>query len=91
MKSLTIRTREECWVVPEHFEIVKLMILKRQFEAHDLRFLSHQERQCFAKRLALMALQDECKYRRPSVIGEVCRSLVAKRNQSNRLNRKGVH
>lgn len=80
MKSLTIRTKQECWVVPESFEIVKLMIGKRQFGASDLCFSSHRERQGFAKRLALLALEDECKYRKPSIIGEVCRGLVVPHN-----------
>lgn len=91
MKSLTIRTQEDCWVVPEHFEIVKLMILKRQFGVTDLCFSSHKERQRFAKRLALMALQDECKYRQPSIIGDVCRRLVAHPRQTDRTQPEGFH
>lgn len=81
MQSLTIRTHQECWVIPAHFEMVKLMISKKQLCVDDLRFASDRECQYLTKKLALMALEDECRYRKPSIIGELCRNLVARSEQ----------
>lgn len=77
MPQLIIKTRENCWVIPEHFEFVKMMILQKQLRASELYFNSDAECQCFAKRLSLMALEDECKYQKPSIIAELSRRLVA--------------
>ena len=83
MPQLTIRTRQTCWVVPEHFEVVKLMIAQNQLRASELCFASDKECQCFAKKLSLMALADECKNRAPSIIAELSRHLVAQSSSQN--------
>lgn len=78
MPQLTIRTRQACWVIPEHFEYVKLMIVQQQLRASDLCFASDEECRCFARRLSLMALADECKHQAPSIIAELSRRLIAR-------------
>lgn len=83
MSQLRIRTRHAYWVIPEHFEIVKLMITQHQLCASDLYFDSSRECQYFAKRLALLALADECKNQTPSIIADLSRCLVAKSQQHN--------
>ncbi len=76
MPQLKIPTRLGCWVVPEHFAVVKAMIMQQQLQAADLQFGSNKERQCFVRRLALLALADECQNRSPSVIAELTRDLI---------------
>ncbi len=81
MQTLTIRTRDACWVVPESVEIVKLMIAQKQLRASDLRFSSLKECQGFTRRLSLLALKDEVSHRAPSVIAELSRRLVKQSSQ----------
>lgn len=76
MAKLTIPTKHGRWVVPEHFEIIKAMIEQRQLRAADLRFASPDECQRFTKRLALMALADECAHHTPSIIAALSQRLV---------------
>lgn len=78
MPSLTINTRQARWVIPEHFEFVKMLIAQQQLHAAELCFSSEEECQYFAKKLSLMALEDECKYKQPSVIADLSRYLVAR-------------
>ena len=52
------------------------MIEQRQLRATDLRFASSDECQRFTKRLALMALADECAHHSPSIIAKLSQRLV---------------
>ncbi len=83
MPQLTFRTQVGCWVIPEHVEFVKLMISQQKISACDLCFTSEKECQFMAKKLSLLALEDECKYQRPSIIAELSRYLVAKISNTN--------
>ncbi len=83
MPQLKIPTKHGDWVVPEHFEIVKLMISQRQLHASDLRFDTSTDCQNFTKRLALLALADECKNNAPSIIALLSRRLVALNSASS--------
>jgi len=82
MQTLTIRTREACWVVPESVEIVKLIIAQKELRASDLCFNSRKECQGFTRRLSLLALKDEVLYHTPSIIAELSRRLVKQNSQS---------
>lgn len=76
MPKLQIRTHHACWVVPESVEIIKLLIAQQRLCAADLFFKSCEECQCFARRLALLALKDEVNQQAPSVIAELSRCLI---------------
>jgi len=76
MSTLTIRTNEECWVVPESVELVKFMIEHHQLRAGDLYFDSYHECQCLVRKLSLLALKDECVQHAPSVIAELSRKII---------------
>lgn len=78
MSTITIRTSEECWVVPESVELLKFMIEHRQLRAGDICFDSHLECQFLVKRLSLLALKDECTQHAPSVIAELSRKIIQK-------------
>ena len=76
MSTLKISTKDECWVVPESVEFVKLMITRRQLTASRLLFRSDKERQSFIRKLSLLALRDECEHQAPSIIAELSRKIV---------------
>ena len=76
MPTLTIRTVDEYWVLPESLEVIKLMIHTQQINPAKLRFNSDHERQQFIRKLSLLALKDECVHQSPSVIAELSRQLI---------------
>ena len=76
MSTITIRTNEACWVVPESVELVKFMIEHDQLRAGDIYFDSHHECQCLVRQLSLLALKDECAHHAPSVIAELSRKII---------------
>jgi len=76
MATITIKTENECWVVPECAEVVKVMILNQQLKASRLCFESHKECQYFVRRLSLLALKDECENQLPSIIADFSRKIV---------------
>lgn len=76
MATITIKTENECWVLPECAEVVKVMILSRRLKASRLCFESQRECQHFVRRLSLLALKDECDNQSPSIIADFSRKIV---------------
>ena len=76
MSTITIRTNDACWVVPESVELVKFMIEHDQLRAGNLYFDSYHECQCLVRKLSLLALKDECTQHVPSVIAELSRKII---------------
>lgn len=76
MATITIKTENECWVLPECTEVVKVMIQSRRLKVSRLCFESHRECQYFIRRLSLLALKDECENHSPSIISDFSRKIV---------------